>query len=211
MRGFRRDRGRLVAELGPVERGVLAAALADVVRLLGAEDLLVAPEAAAATDEGAVSLFDEPLLAGGSPPTDPALRRLFPDASRADPAVSAEFRRYTQGELRQEKARRLAALWRSLAATTPGWGPGDLVFGPGEAQDAAAALTDLRLVLGARLGLRDEADAADLAAFLDEPDAGDDGDPGSARRHLGVVHELVGWLLESLLVHLLADLDDADS
>jgi Domain of unknown function (DUF2017). len=55
------------------------------------------------------------------------------------------------------------------------------------------ALTDVRLVLGERLGLRSDADAEELQAALDDAD---DSDP---RAWLAAVYDFLTWLQETLV------------
>jgi len=103
-------------------------------------------------------LFAEPPAQAPPVPADPALARLLPsaydetvDAGRA----AAEFRRLTEADLRAGK--RAAAL--RLAATADA-----TTLGPADAEAWIAALNDLRLVLGSRLGLREDGQAERMAA-----------------------------------------------
>jgi hypothetical protein len=81
---------------------------------------------------------------------DPVLARLFPDAYREDQDASAEFRRYTEGGLRETKR---AAAKTVLATLGEG---GEVVLDPDEAQAWLRALNDLRLALGVRLDITEE-------------------------------------------------------
>jgi hypothetical protein len=219
MRAFRRERGMFVAELDADERAAVAAVVADVAQLLGAGRL---------EDRGATGRPGDDDTPGGLPPTehlaglslriddiqapdDAAVRRLLPDASRHEPAVSAEFRRLTEDDLRQVKTARLTALWGALT-TRPadGWPAGALVVRPDAGADLAATITDLRLVLADRLGLDDdeasEALYADLERELPDDDAQPD-PPADVRRYLGSIYAALSWLQESLLDVLLDELD----
>ncbi|WP_448629814.1 DUF2017 family protein [Cellulomonas soli] len=95
------------------------------------------------------------------------MRRLLPDASRDDEDLTAEFRRLTQDDVRAGKVARLATLWRLV--TDPGPVPDALVVPAAIAQDVAATLTDVRLVLADRLDVRTDEDADALYDVLDLP------------------------------------------
>jgi hypothetical protein len=106
-------------------------------------------------------------------PVDPAVRRLLPDAS-SEADVAAEFRRFTQGELTTSKAVRLDTLARLVSGARGGL----VAVARTDAEPVAGALTDLRLVLAERLGIRtDEENDAIIAELQDR------GTPGSRREH----------------------------
>ncbi|MEI2731598.1 MAG: DUF2017 domain-containing protein [Dermatophilaceae bacterium] len=138
-----------------------------------------------------------PALADGEsaaqPLRDPALDRLLPDAYRGDPAVAAEFRRLTEQGLRQRK---YATLTAAMEALRSGDEQGRLVLDQAQAQAVAVALTDTRLLLGERLGVRTEADAAALSRLVDT-------EPDSPAAYAAAVYEFLTWLQESLTVALL--------
>jgi hypothetical protein len=127
---------------------------------------------------------------------DPAVRRLFPIANRADPDAAAEFARLSEAGLRRRKRDNLVRAARLLDA-------GDSVeLAPDEAHALLVALTDVRVVLGERMGLRTDEDAAGLdivAAELDEEDP---------RQHFILVYDFLTWLQESLAVALLRGVPD---
>ena len=208
MRAFRRRRGMYVARLDDDEREVIAALVADVAELLGAgridEDQL---EPVPVPDGNPRVRMDEI-----APPTDPAVRRLLPDASRDDPEVSAEFRRLTEDDIRAGKVDRLRRLWAALTTPADGQRADAFAVAPENAKDVAAALTDLRLVLAERLQIRTDSQAERLydtllaAPTADLEDvASDDLDPAT-RRYLVAVYGALSWLQESLVEVLLADL-----
>lgn len=103
---------------------------------------------------------------------DPAMDRLFPDGYRDDPEAAAEFRRYTRAGLVSRKAAGARAFADALAP--------EVRLAP----DAAAAwlppITDFRLVLAERLGIRQDGDP-----IPDTP--------------VGAVYEWLGHLQESML------------
>ncbi|PFG33669.1 DUF2017 family protein [Sanguibacter antarcticus] len=165
-----------VAGLSTPERLVLAQVTGDVVELLGGEegvfgDVDVDEDGHEAegepTDEptdGLRELFDglddEPVR----PPTDPAVRRLLPDAS-SDPEIAREFRRFTDDDLRQTKVERLLLFAQLLLEAAPSSDEErqlEFVVLHEEAEAIAGALADIRLVIGERLDLRTDDDSQDL-------------------------------------------------
>jgi hypothetical protein len=226
VRAFRRDGDALVAEVEPGEREVLATVVADVAELLGGGRL---EERSRATDEEAsigLRLRLDPVPA----PDDPAVHRLLPDASRDDADVAAEFRRLTEDDLRQQKIDRLADLFDRLTADeAPGEVDGHdaphdaprrhrarsrhssatVVRVPKDrAPDLAATLTDIRLVLGERLGVTDEQESERLEHDVVGADPDADDRAAQARQYLGSVFLALGWWQETLMACLLADLPD---
>lgn len=207
MRAFRRRRGMYAARLDADERDVIAALVADVAELLGAGRLEARDPEAVGAGDGSPRMRIEPL----PPPSDPAVRRLLPDASRDDPQVAEEFRRLTEDDLRAGKIARLTALWDALTTPAEGWRADAFVVAPQDAQAFAAAITDLRLVLAERLGIRTDEQAERLYdALVDSPDADVDEDDEAldpaARRYLVAVYGALSWLQESLVDLLLHDL-----
>ena len=84
---------------------------------------------------------------------DPALARLFPDGYSDDEHASADFRRFTEQDLRAQKLAALATVRDSLSDWT-----GKSSITAQQAQDWLKALNDLRLVLGTRLEITDDVD-----------------------------------------------------
>jgi len=122
-------------------------------------------------------------------PADPALERLLPDAHPQDPDLSAEFRRFTEHGLREGKAANLAAAISALLDPD-----GDNVnLDQQQAQAMVIALTDVRLLLGERLGLTTDQDADALQNLLDEASADD------PQLHLAACYDFLTWLQESLI------------
>lgn len=190
---FRPDGEAFVVALDPPQRGALVSVVDQVVTLLGG---------AGAADVDPLLVSRDPV----PPPPDPAVRRLLPDASRADPEAAAEFRRLTDAELRGTKVTQLLRLRDALAD--------DAALVSVRAADApavAAALTDVRLVVADRLGLRTDADAEALQALLEaaeERGAHDDADAVPAYVVLAAVYDLLGVLQATLVDCLLDALDD---
>lgn len=181
MRAFRRRGGDAVAVLDSHERAVISTVVAEVADLLGRD-----------ADE-------DP-----SPEADPALERLFPNAAPSDPAVSEEFRRLTGTDLRTLKAERLREIRDALLSDRPEW---TVPLEDGLA--TAAALTDVRLVIATRLGLKTDEDATLLAKELDVTQGllAEDLPEGLGIDHerlwFGVVYQALTWLQDSLIACLM--------
>jgi hypothetical protein len=192
-RAFRRKGDRFVARLDDDERGV-------VVWLLEQTRELLAPEPREQTGDafedlvarmGLPRLKEEGDLADEIPaaPRDPALERLLPSAHRQDPALAAEFRRLTEQGLRERKATNLATAISALKDPE-----GDKVrLDQDQAQAMVVALTDTRLLLGERLGLRTDEDSD---ALQDRLEAASEEDP---QLYLAAYYDFLTWLQESLV------------
>lgn len=97
------------------------------------------------------------------PPSDPALKRLFPDAYGDDSeelrAAASDFRRYTENDLRARKREDALVVVRvldSLSAEAAGEGGAVLKLTPDESRAWLGALNDLRLTIGTRLDVKDD-------------------------------------------------------
>ena len=188
-KAFKRKGDRFVARLDSLEREVVAGLLEQT-----REFLAPAPreETGDAFDDLVASMgmpsFQEatdPRLEG---PRDPALERLLPPAHREDEAVAAEFRRLTEQGLRERKTANLTTAADALRDAD-----GDkVVLSAAQAQALVVALTDVRLLLGERLGLRTDDDAEELAQRLDDADQDD---PAML---LAAYYDFMTWLQESL-------------
>ncbi|MGI4895584.1 MAG: DUF2017 domain-containing protein [Janthinobacterium lividum] len=168
MATFRRSRqGLFSLTLRTTEADVLASLAREVLELLDAPQRQVDPLQAelGLADLPDFAAFEEDLgaegLGGGptTPPEDDVLRRLLPDAyGDKDPDASAEFRRFTERGLRERKADAARAM---LATLAPVEGQGGRVQLDAEgARVWLAALNDIRLALGTRLGVSDDPDPA---------------------------------------------------
>lgn len=184
---FRAVDGGWVVAVDPSERAVLLDVVDQVVELLGGEDVVEPRADAEPLDTVRLDLDPVPV------PDDPAVRRLLPDAS-PDPQVAAEFRRLVDQDLRATKVGHLMRLRAALADARQ-----EVVVVPSEARMIAAALTDLRLVLAERLGLRSDEDADEVHRL-----ALQHGD--SPREWLAAVYTVLTVLQESLVELMLADL-----
>ncbi|MFG2137117.1 DUF2017 domain-containing protein [Streptomyces sp. NPDC048650] len=110
------------------------------------------------------------------PPADPVLARLFPDAYGGPDlvpdddvrAAAAEFRRYTENDLRARKREDALGLVRALDALSPGIDQGAVLrLKPDECRQWLGALNDLRLAIGTRLEVTDEEDGGELLRLPD--------------------------------------------
>lgn len=130
-------------------------------------------------------------------PDDPVLKRLFPSAYRGDDEAAAEFRRFTEGSLRDGKARAAATIIDTLEEAGLPPEPGeeeltiDVELDESTAQVWMRSFTDLRLALGTRLGV-EEGDEDRWYALPEE-------DPRAQAHH---VYEWLGYLQETLILSL---------
>ena len=122
------------------------------------------------------------------PPSDPAVARLLPEGNRDDPELAAGYRRLSEHGLRDRKRAGLGLAATALARREP------VVLDADEALALLKALTDVRLVLAERLGVRTDADAEALHAALDQ--AADLADPRTAAAAL---YDALTWWQESLV------------
>jgi hypothetical protein len=131
-------------------------------------------------------------------PDDPVLARLFPTAYPDDDEAAGEFRRFTEGSLRDSKAQSAALVIDTLeeAGLPDELGEDGLHIDVELDHDAALAwlksFTDVRLALATRLGIEDEDDDFWLALPDDDP-----------RTQVHDIYDWVGYLQETL-VHALS-------
>ena len=92
---------------------------------------------------------------------DPAVARLLPDAYRDDADAASEFRRFMEDDLVARKAFNARALGESL-------GDGAVRLDAGAVQSWLRSLTDLRLVIAARLGIQRDDDEGSGDPFLQD-------------------------------------------
>jgi hypothetical protein len=182
------------------ERAVLAQLLRDVGRLL--EDS-AGPAAGVPTTEADPAGMNPDLTEPGvdwaalesslaaPPPDDPAVARLLPDAHRDDPAAAESFRRLTEQGLRERKRTGLERAATALVRDQP------VKLTPDEAQALLKGLTDVRLVLAERLGLRSDEDAELLHHALRSGAPLDD-----EWVHAAAVYDALTWWQETLVAAL---------
>ncbi|HEX3223363.1 MAG TPA: DUF2017 domain-containing protein [Nocardioides sp.] len=172
MGGFTRHRrsGRIIATFSGFEADLLRSLASQLVELLR-------NEAAVPRDHTdpleAMLSFDGPT----TEPEDPVLARLFPTAYTEDEEAAAEFRRFTEGALRDGKAAAAATIIDTLeeAGLPPELGEErltiDVELDPATAQVWLKSFTDLRLALATRLEVEEDDDAYWAALPDDDPRA----------------------------------------
>ncbi len=189
MSGFVRHRrsGRVHATFSGFEADLLRSLAGQLVELLHNE--------AAVPGQGVDPL--EAMLDFSGPtaePDDPVLARLFPTAYRHDEEAAAEFRRFTEGALRDGKSRAAATVIDTLeeAGLPAEPGPDEITIDVELEHDTAEtwmrSFTDLRLALATRLGV-EEGDEDRWDALPDE-------DPRAQAHH---IYEWLGYLQETLV------------
>jgi hypothetical protein len=163
--------GGAAIALDPVETSILRSLAVQLLELIGPGDEPVEGE-----DPLAALFADGPSEA----PADPALARLFPEAYVApgsDPdkellAASAEFRRFTENDLRTRKREDALSVVRSLdtlASAAGDAGPGPMLkLGAEESRRWLGTLNDLRLTIASRLEITDEDESGELYSLPDE-------------------------------------------
>ncbi|MEU2395401.1 DUF2017 domain-containing protein [Streptomyces sp. NPDC007369] len=190
----RKDGGAVIA-LDGIEISILRSLAVQLLELIGPG----APEPDADADPLAALFAEGPT----ERPSDPALARLFPDAygggpgheEEADPAElaarSAEFRRFTENDLRARKRRDALAVVRSLDDLTPGDDEESAVLElTGELPlQWLGALNDLRLTIAARLDITEDDEGAALYRLPDD-------DP---RKPMVMAYLWLGGLQETLI------------
>jgi hypothetical protein len=189
MSGFTRHRrsGRIIATFSGFEADLLRSLASQLVELLRNEAAV--PHDHADPLEAMLS-FDGPI----AEPEDPVLARLFPTAYPDDQEAAAEFRRFTEGTLRDGKAAGATTVIDELEeAGLPAELGEDKVVIDVELDRSAAevwlkTLTDLRLALGTRLDVQQD-DEASWAALPDD-------DPRSQAHD---IYEWIGLLQETLV------------
>ncbi|HJR37778.1 MAG TPA: DUF2017 domain-containing protein [Nocardioidaceae bacterium] len=127
-------------------------------------------------------------------PDDPVLARLFPTAYPDDEEAAGEFRRFTEGSLRDGKARNAVLIIDTLEES--GLPPEleedglwiDVELSVADAHAWMRSFTDIRLALATRLGI-EEGDESYWDMLPEE-------DP---RTHVHDIYEWVGYLQETLV------------
>ncbi|MEU2133416.1 DUF2017 domain-containing protein [Streptomyces sp. NPDC018352] len=179
--------GGAAVALDEVEIAILRSLAVQLLELIGPGD---EPEEGA---DPLAALFAE---GPSEPPTDPALARLFPEAYGDEDselrAASAEFRRFTENDLRARKRTDALAVVRTLdALTIAGDGGAVLELTGDECRNWLGALNDLRLTIGTRLEVSDQ-DEGEADSLYRLPDS----DP---RKPMVMAYLWLGGLQETLV------------
>ncbi|MFC9298962.1 DUF2017 domain-containing protein [Streptomyces sp. NPDC057011] len=188
--------GGAAIALDEIEISILRSLAVQLLELIGPGE----PEPAEDADPLAVLFASE---GPTEPPADPALARLFPDAYGApdgsgdegvDPAElkarSAEFRRFTENDLRTRKREDALAVVRSLDGLTPAGDGAAVLELTGELPLRwLGALNDLRLTIAARLDITEDDESAMLFRLPDD-------DP---RKPMVMAYLWLGGLQETLI------------
>ncbi|MFJ1834603.1 DUF2017 domain-containing protein [Streptomyces sp. NPDC088175] len=179
--------GGAAVALDEVEIAILRSLAVQLLELIGPGD-----EPAEGADPLAALFAEGP----SEPPTDPALARLFPEAYGDEDgelrAASAEFRRFTENDLRARKREDGLAVVRTLdALTVADDGGAVLELTADECCHWLGALNDLRLTIGTRLEVSDE-DESDPGSLYRLPDS----DP---RKPMVMAYLWLGALQETLV------------
>jgi Domain of unknown function (DUF2017) len=190
--GFARHRrsGRVIATFTGFEADLLRSLTSQLVELLRNER---AVPASASDPMEAMFDFSGPT----TEPDDPVLRRLFPSAYPDDDEAASEFRRYTEGALRDGKADAAGAIIDALEEAglpTPLEEEGlviDVELDEVEATLWLRSFTDVRLALATRLGIEE----GDEVYWHSLPD-----DDPRAQAH--DIYEWVGYLQETMVAAL---------
>ncbi|MEU6878498.1 DUF2017 domain-containing protein [Streptomyces sp. NPDC046712] len=177
--------GGAAVALDEVEISILRSLAVQLMELIGPGDEPVEGE------DPLAALFAE---GPSEPPSDPALKRLFPDAYGDEDeelrAAAADFRRYTENDLRARKREDALAVVRNLdALTSSGEGGAILKLTADESRAWLGALNDLRLTIGTRLEVTEEDESEALYRLPDS-------DP---RKPMVMAYLWLGALQESLV------------
>jgi hypothetical protein len=185
--GFqRRRRGGVVATFSGFEADLLRSLASQLVELLRNE------RATPHEEDPLEQLLD--FSGPTTEPDDPVLARLFPTAYQHDEEAAAEFRRFTEGTLRDNKASAAVLVIETLeeAGLPDQLGEEEITVDVELDQDAALtwmkSLTDVRLALGTRLGVEQDDEELWLALPDDDP-----------RAHVYDIYQWVGYLQETLV------------
>lgn len=198
-RAFLRRKNRFVARLDANERAMLSGLMEQTRVILSPEQELTGDAFGDLVASMGVSLSAEDQGAeadsAGLTDRDPALDRLLPTAHRGDDQIAAEFRRLTEEGLRQRKSANLDVAVERVAAAS-----GDkVVLDESQAPAFLMALTDVRLLLGERMGMRTEEDAAALHEAVET--MADDDPLGYALAW----YDFLTWLQETLTLAVMGE------
>jgi Domain of unknown function (DUF2017) len=186
--GFqRRRKGGAVATFTGFEADLLRSLASQLVELLRNE--MAAPSG---SEDPLERLLD--FSGPTTEPDDPVLARLFPTAYPEDQEAAGEFRRFTEGTLRDSKAAAAGHVIETLeeAGLPSELGEDGLVVDvelpPADAVTWLRSFTDIRLALATRLGVEEGDEDYWMALPDDDP-----------RAHVYDIYQWVGYLQETLV------------
>jgi len=183
MAGFRRTRTGIGVKLRAGEMAVLRHLVTELLALL--ESDVARPAGPADPLAALVGIAD----VVPPTPTDPVLARLLPAGYRDDDEAAAEFRRYTEGDLRAAKRTSAERVLVGLAAAGP-----RLSLDEEAARAWLTTLNDLRLSIGTTLSVTEDT-YAELARLR----------PSDPRARLLAVYGWLGYLQETLVTAVAGD------
>ncbi|KAA6217882.1 hypothetical protein ACVW0K_002712 [Streptomyces filamentosus] len=183
--------GGAAVSLDGVEVSILRSLAVQLLELIGPGD---EPDADA---DPLAALFAE---GPSEPPSDPALRRLFPDAYADDTeelrSAASDFRRFTENDLRARKREDALAVVRALDGLAPADAEESVLLKltPDESRAWLGALNDLRLTIATRLEITEDEESERLYRLPDS-------DP---RKPMVMAYLWLGALQESLVETLMS-------
>ena len=155
--GFQRTAtGRVVLRADKVERGLLASVARQVIDLVKPEEMPEDADPLAA----ALGWTEEDV----GPSDDPAVARLLPNAY-ADEAESADFRRFTERDLRQTKVQHATTVLEEIERS------GEKIT-VGSPESWLGTLNDARLAIGTRIQISEDNHEELAGLSEDDPRAG---------------------------------------
>ncbi|MFI8253294.1 DUF2017 domain-containing protein [Streptomyces filamentosus] len=183
--------GGAAVSLDGVEVSILRSLAVQLLELIGPGE---EPDADA---DPLAALFAE---GPSEPPSDPALRRLFPDAYADDTeelrSAASDFRRFTENDLRARKREDALAVVRALDGLAPADAEESVLLKltPDESRAWLGALNDLRLTIATRLEITEDEESERLYRLPDS-------DP---RKPMVMAYLWLGALQESLVETLMS-------
>ena len=144
---FTRHRGKVRADVDTIEAQILTQLAHEILEII---------EPPAVSDDPLAALVG---MSGDEvhPPDNPVMARLLPDAYRDDAGAAADFRRYTDSELRARKRDNAHLVLLSVPE-----GGGRLELDRDQVDSWLECLNDMRLALGTALGVTEETDIDEL-------------------------------------------------
>lgn len=165
MKRFRRKGGALVTRLSEAEVELLSSLVGQLIDMVSDGE----PESyAKPAGDDPFEAWSKELAADeeAEPAEDPVLRRMFPDAYPQDAAASADFRRFTERDLKTKKISEAGAVLEALEATQ--FGRHDLRIAVDDADVWLRTLNSLRLAIATRLEITDASVAEQLASVEED-------------------------------------------